>query len=71
MVHSPQVEARIIELERLLTCHERTIEELSSEILRLNNLLERLERRLERHETQQDEALLLRPLSEEPPPPHY
>ena len=50
---------------------ERTIDELNAEILRLNRLFERLEGRFEAHEARQDNDLLLRPLSEEPPPPHY
>lgn len=62
---------RIITLESLLTQQERMIDELNDEILRLNRIVERLEQRFEAHEAQQDNALMLRPLSEEPPPPHY
>lgn len=64
-------EDRLITLESLLTRQERVIDELSAEILRLNTLFERLEHRFESHEARQENALLLRPLSEEPPPPHY
>jgi uncharacterized coiled-coil protein SlyX len=62
---------RIITLESLLTRQERVIDALNDEILRLNRIVERLEQRFEAHEARQDNALMLRPLSEEPPPPHY
>jgi uncharacterized coiled-coil protein SlyX len=62
---------RIVSLEMLLTRQERTIDELNGEILRLNRIVERLEQRFEAHEARQDNALNIRPLSEEPPPPHY
>jgi uncharacterized coiled-coil protein SlyX len=62
---------RIITLESLITRQERTIDELNGEILRLNRIVERLEQRFEAHEARQDNALNIRPLSEEPPPPHY
>lgn len=62
---------RIVTLEMLATQQERTIDDLNQEILRLNRIVERLEQRFEAHEARQDNALNIRPLSEEPPPPHY
>lgn len=71
MATSDALEDRIVTLEILLTRQERTIDELNAEILRLNRIVERLEQRLEAHEARQENALLLRPLADEPPPPHY
>ena len=71
MSDSDTLHDRIITLESLITRQERTIDELNGEILRLNRIVERLEQRFEAHEARQDNALMLRPLSEEPPPPHY
>lgn len=62
---------RLITVETMLMRQERMLDELSAEILRINQLFERLEGRFEAHEARQENELLLRPLSEEPPPPHY
>ncbi len=62
---------RMTTLESLLTRQERMMDELSAEILRLNTLFERLERRFEAYAVRQETAQSIRLLSEEPPPPHY
>ncbi|MBQ9694561.1 MAG: SlyX family protein, partial [Kiritimatiellae bacterium] len=58
-------------LESMLMRQERMLDDLNAEVLRLNRLFERLEGRFEAHEARQENTLLLRPLSEDPPPPHY
>lgn len=65
------LERRIIELETIVTEQDRLLDALNEEILRLNHLHERLLARLEAHEAKHEADLNLRPLSEEPPPPHY
>ena len=63
------METRLIEIEMALSNLERTVEELNSEIIRQNRIIERLER--------DNKALKeciggnVKPLSEETPPPHY
>ena len=71
MTESERLNERLVDLESMLMRQERTIDDLNAEILRLNRLFERLEGRFEAHEARQDNELMLRPLSEEPPPPHY
>ena len=60
-----------MDVEMALAHQERLTDALNEEILRLNKLLDRLTLRFEEHETRQAEAADIRPLSEEPPPPHY
>lgn len=65
------LERRIINLESIIAEQDRLLDALNEEILRLNRLHERLLGRLEAHEAKHEADLNLRPLSEEPPPPHY
>lgn len=65
------LERRIINLESIIAEQDRLLDALNEEILRLNRLHERLLVRLEAHEAKHEADLNLRPLSDEPPPPHY
>lgn len=62
---------RVIDLEMLLARQERLADDLSSEIIRLNRLHEAASARMDAFERKMTEADAVRPLSEEPPPPHY
>lgn len=65
------LERRVINLESIIAEQDRLLDALNEEILRLNRLHERLLVRLEAHEVKHEADLNLRPLSDEPPPPHY
>lgn len=66
-----ETQERIINLEMLLAQQDRLLDDLSAEILRLNQRLERLSARFDAEAARRESSLFLRPLSEEPPPPHY
>ncbi len=66
-----ELESRIIHLESIIAQQDRVIDTLSEEILRLNRLYEKLVGRVDAFETRQANESLIRPLSEEVPPPHY
>ncbi len=61
------LEQRIIDLEMLFARQERLCDDLSAEILRLNQRLDTLTRHLRRLE----ERTPFTPPAEEVPPPHY
>ncbi len=67
----PTLEARIINLESIVAQQDRLIDDLNAEILRLNQLHEHLLARIEAAEARRESESLIRPLSEEVPPPHY
>ena len=64
------MEDRLTDIEIALSEQERMIDDLSSEVLRLSKLVAALEKQVERLKAEREETLV-KPLSEEPPPPHY
>lgn len=70
-MNDEELQERIVRLEMILAQQDRLLDDLSAEILRLNKLHERLVARFEAYTTQRENEALIRPLSEEPPPPHY
>lgn len=71
MADIEELERRIVDLEMLLARQERLSDDLSSEILRLNRLHEAATARLDAFERRMAEEAAVRPIAEEPPPPHY
>ena len=65
------LEKRVVELEELFARQERLMDDFNAELLRLNRENESLQRRILAHEARHDVSGLIRPLSEEVPPPHY
>ena len=64
------MQKEVIDLQIRLTEQERQLEDLNQEVLRLSKLVLRLEKQY----TALQEAMqenLVKPLSEETPPPHY
>lgn len=64
------MEKEIVDLQIRLTEQERQLEDLNQAVLRLSKLVVRLEKQY----TALQEAMqenLVKPLSEETPPPHY
>ena len=64
------MEQRLTNIEMCLAEQEKAMEDLSGEVLRLSKLISQLQSQLERLKAEQEEALV-KPLSEETPPPHY
>ena len=64
------MEDRLTDIEIALSEQERMIDDLSSEVLRLSKLVAALENQVERLKAEREETLV-KPLSEETPPPHY
>lgn len=64
------MENRLNNIEICLAEHEKTLEDLNTEVLRLTKLCANLQKQLERLQAEQTETLV-KPLSEETPPPHY
>ncbi len=64
------MEDRLTDIEIALSEQERMIDDLSSEVLRLSKLVAALEKQVERLKAEREETLV-KPLSEETPPPHY
>lgn len=64
------MEYRLTDIEIALSEQERMIDDLSSEVLRLSKLVAALEKQVERLKAEREETLV-KPLSEETPPPHY
>lgn len=64
------VEERITDLEMFVSSQEKTIEELSQELFRLSKLTDGLINQVKTL-TQACQDSLVKPQSEETPPPHY
>ncbi len=64
------VEERITDLEMFVSSQEKTIEELSQEVFRLSKLTDSLINQVKQL-TQAYQDSLVKPQSEETPPPHY
>lgn len=64
------MENRLTNIEMCLSEQERIIEDLNTEVLRLSKQVAFLEKQFEQLKASQTENLV-KPLSEETPPPHY
>ncbi len=64
------MEERLTNLEMCVAGHERTIEELNAELVRLSRITEQLVRQ-NKWLIEQLRENPVKPLSEETPPPHY
>ena len=63
-------EERLIDIEMCLAEQERILDDLNTEVLRLTKLVQELARQVENLKAGGTESLV-KPLSEETPPPHY
>ncbi len=61
---------RLTDLEVYIANQERTLDDLNQEVLRLSRRVAELERQTDRLKSALSESLV-KPLSEETPPPHY
>ena len=64
------MENRLTDIEILLSDYGRMIDDLSQEVLRLLKRVSFLEKQVEQLKAERNETLV-KPLSEETPPPHY
>lgn len=64
------MEKRLTDIEICLAEQGRTLEDLNDEVLRLSKLVSFLEKQIERLKAERTDTLV-KPLSEETPPPHY
>ena len=64
------MEQRLTDIEICLAEQERMLDDLNTEVLRLAKLVSVLEKQVERLKAERTETLV-KPLSEETPPPHY
>ena len=64
------MEKRLTEIEIYLAEQERILEDLNTEVLRLSKQVAFLEKQVEQLKAEKEETLV-KPLSEETPPPHY
>lgn len=64
------MEKRLTDIEICLAEQGRILEDLNDEFLRLSKLVSFLEKQIERLKAERTETLV-KPLSEETPPPHY
>ena len=64
------MEERLTNIEICLAEQEKTLEDLNEEVLRLSKQISFLQMQLDRLKAEQEETLV-KPLSEETPPPHY
>ena len=64
------MQERINNIEMCLAEHERVLEDLNTEVLRLTKIVTVLEKQIEQLKAEREETLV-KPLSEETPPPHY
>ena len=64
------MQEKIISLEMRLMEQDRQLDDLSKEVLRLSKLVERLSKECQAMRDAMQENLV-KPLSEETPPPHY
>lgn len=65
------MELRVTDLEVRLTYQEKALEELSDVVISQQDQIDRLIAELEALKSVKGENELVRPLSEETPPPHY
>ncbi|NQZ01863.1 MAG: SlyX family protein [Bdellovibrionales bacterium] len=64
------MESRLNDLEMRIAYQDQIIEDLNKVVIELRREVERLNRRVEESENQED-ALNLKDLAQEVPPPHY
>ena len=64
------MEKRLTEIEICLAEQERVLDDLNVEVLRLSKQVAFLEKQIEQLKAEKEETLV-KPLSEETPPPHY
>lgn len=64
------MEQRLTDIEICLAEQGRILDDLNTEVLRLSKLVRELEIKFDRLKAAQEETLV-KPLSEETPPPHY
>ena len=64
------MEERLTDIEICLAEQGRTLDDLNTEVLRLAKQVRELEIKFDRLKAAQEETLV-KPLSEETPPPHY
>ena len=63
-------EQRLTDIEICLAEQERMLDDLNTELLRLTKLVQELAKQVENLKAGQNETLV-KPMSEETPPPHY
>ena len=61
---------RLNNIEICLAEQERILDDLNTEVLRLTKIVANLEKQIEQLKAEREESLV-KPLSEETPPPHY
>ena len=61
---------RLTDIEICLAEQERMLDDLNTEVLRLSKIVKVLGKQIEQLKAERDETLV-KPLSEETPPPHY
>ena len=64
------MENRLTNIEISLSEQERMLDDLNTEVLRLSKIVAVLEKQIEQLKAEKEETLV-KPLSEETPPPHY
>jgi len=64
------MQKRLDNIEMCLSEQERVLDDLNSEVLRLTKIVAILEKQIEQLKAEREESLV-KPLSEETPPPHY
>ena len=64
------MEDRLTNIEISLSEQERMLDDLNTEVLRLSKIVTILEKQIEQLKAEKEETLV-KPLSEETPPPHY
>jgi len=64
------MQERLTNIEMALSEQERMLDDLNTEVLRLSKLVAIMEKQIEQLKAEKEETLV-KPLSEETPPPHY
>ena len=64
------IDTHLIEIEMSITEHEKSINELIDESIRMNKMIEALTKQV-KELTEHLKESNVKPLSEETPPPHY
>ena len=64
------MQERLNNIEMCLAEQERILDDLNTEVLRLTKIVANLEKQIEQLKAEREESLV-KPLSEETPPPHY